>query len=209
MDPHQVFHIRATGRGGVTIIDEDLKKCIIEENKKDKWLLETLTKVKTLGPHSTKKRLQEWNDEEGLVLHREKIYVSQNEQLHQDIVKMNHDNLAAGHLGQRGTLAIVGQEFTWPGISNTVHQYIEECVTCQSTKNNTHPTMVPLQPIEILDRLFGTITMDFITDLPKPNRYDLLHMVTNRFTKTAVITLCLKSINLDGTAKILLENTWR
>lgn len=122
---------------------------------------------------------------------------------------MNHDNLAAGHLGQRGTLALVGQEFTWPGISNTVHQYVEGCMTYQSTKNDMHPTMVPLQLTEILDRPFGTITMDFITDLPKSNGYDSLYIVTNRFTKTIVITLCLKTIDLDGMAKILLENTWR
>ena len=44
-----------------------------------------------------KKGLQEWNDEEGLVLHRGKIYVPQNEQLHQEIIKLNHNNLAAGH----------------------------------------------------------------------------------------------------------------
>ena len=35
--------------------------------------------------------------------------------------------------------------------------------------------------MEILDRPFGTITMDFITNLPKSNRFDLLHMVTDRF----------------------------
>ena len=87
---------------------------------------------------------------------------------------MNHDNLAAGYLGQRGILASVGQEFTWPGISNIIHQYVEGCVTCQSTKNDIYPTMVPLQPIEILDRPFGTITMDFITNLPESNGYDLL-----------------------------------
>ena len=39
------------------MIDKDLKKCIIEENKKNEWLLETLTKVKTLGPHNMKKGL--------------------------------------------------------------------------------------------------------------------------------------------------------
>ena len=72
-----------------------------------------------------------------------------------------------------------------------------------------HPTMVPLQPTEIPDRPFGTITMDFITDLPESNGYDSLHVVTDRFTKTAVITPCLKAIDSDGMAKILLENTWR
>ena len=90
-----------------------------------------------------------------------------------------------------------------------VHQYVEGCVICQSTKNNTHPTMVPLQPMKILDRSFGTITMDFITNLPKSNGYDSLHVVTNRFTKTIVITPCLKTIDSDRIAKILLENTWR
>ena len=136
-----------------------------------------------------------------------KIYVPQNEQLRRDIIKLNYNNLAAGHLGQRGTLATVGQEFTWPRISNTVYQYVEGCTTCQSTKNDIHSMMVPLQPTEILDRPFGTITMDFITDLPESNGYDLLHVVTDKFTKTTVITTCLKTINLDGTAKILLENT--
>ena len=189
------------------MIDEDLKKCIIEKNKKDEWLLETLTKVKTLGPHSMKKGLQKWNNEEGLVLYREKIYVPQNEQLHWDIIKINHDNPAAGHPGQRGTLAVVGQEFTWPGISNTVHQYVEECTICQSTKNDIYPAMVLLQPMEILNRPFGTITMDFITDLSKSNRYDSLHVVTGRFTKTAVITPYLKYIDSDRIAKILLKNT--
>ena len=112
------------------MIDEDLKKRIIKENRKDKWLLETLTKIKTLGPCSMKNGLQEWNDKEGLVLHKGKIYIPQNEKLCQDIIKMNHDNLAIGYLGQRGMLASVGQEFTWPGISNTVHQYVKGCATC-------------------------------------------------------------------------------
>ena len=67
--------------------------------------------------------------------------------------------------------------------------------------------MVPLQPTEILDRPFRTITMDFITDLPESNGYDSLYVVTNKFTKTTVITPCLKTINSDGIAKILLENT--
>ena len=57
---------------------------------------------------------------------------------------MNHNNLSVGHPRQRGTLAIVGQEFTWPRILNTVHQYVEGCAICQSTKNNMYPTMVPL-----------------------------------------------------------------
>ena len=112
LNPHQIFHIRATRQGGVTMINEDLKKHIIKENKKDKWLLKTLTKVKTLGSCSIKKVLQKWNNKEGLVLHKGKIYVPQNEQLHQDIIKINHNNLAAPYLGQREILATVEQEFT-------------------------------------------------------------------------------------------------
>ena len=77
LNPHQVFHIRATRQGGITMIDKDLKKCIIKENKKDKWLLETLTKVKTLGPRSMKKGLQEWNDKEGLILYRKNLCFSE------------------------------------------------------------------------------------------------------------------------------------
>ena len=59
LNPHQVFHIRATKQGEVTMIDKDLKKCIIKESEKNKWLLETLTEIKILGPHRMKKGLQE------------------------------------------------------------------------------------------------------------------------------------------------------
>ena len=86
---------------------------------------------------------------------------------------------------------------------------MEGCAICQFTKNNTHPTIVPLQPTKIPDRSFETITMDSITDLPKSNGYDSLYVVTDRFTKTEVITPCLKTINSDRIAKILLKNTWR
>ena len=68
-----------------------------------------------------KKGLQEWNNEEGLVLYRGQIYVPQNKQLCQDIIKLNYDNLAAEQRGQRGTLATIEQEFPWPIISNIVH----------------------------------------------------------------------------------------
>ena len=81
------------------MIDKDLKKHIIKENKKDKWLLEILAKVKTLGSRNMKKGLQEWNNEEGLVLYRGQIYVPQNKQLCQDIIKLNYDNLAAEQRG--------------------------------------------------------------------------------------------------------------
>ena len=66
--------------------------------------------------------------------------------------------------------------------------------------------MVPLQPMKILDKLFGTITIDFITDLLESNEYDSLHIVIDRFTKTVVIIPYQKSINSDGIAKILFKN---
>ncbi|ETW82085.1 hypothetical protein HETIRDRAFT_45037, partial [Heterobasidion irregulare TC 32-1] len=53
---------------------------------------------------------------------------------------------------------------------------------------------------------FGIITIDFITNLSKLNRYDSLHIVIDRFIKTVVITLYKKTINLDRIAKILLKN---
>ena len=40
--------------------------------------------------------------------------------------------------------------------------------------------------------------MNFITDLPESNRYDSLHVVMDQFTKTVVITPCMKSIDSDS-----------
>ncbi len=92
-------------------------------------------------------------------------------------------------------------------MSTFVKSFVDGCATCQATKIKPR-TKVPLQPNLIPTRVWETITMDFITDLPVSLGYDALFVVVDRFSKATIISPCNKTITADETAKLYLENTW-
>ncbi len=77
------------------------------------------------------------------------------------------------------------------------------------TKPSNHPAHVPLVFNKIPERPFGTITTDFLTDLPECKGYNTIHYVVDRLIKGVVVFPCRKTIEADGTVDILLEGTFR
>ena len=58
--------------------------------------------------------------------------------------------------------------------------------------------------------LFSIVTMDFITNLPESNRYNVLYVVVDHdLTKTIVLIPCTKTIDAIGTAKLYHDNVYR
>jgi hypothetical protein len=63
--------------------------------------------------------------------------------------------------------------------------HIRECATCQQNKDeHTHPTGL-LQPLPIPEHKWESISMDFITGLPKVQGKDGIFVVVDRLTKFA------------------------
>lgn len=209
LDP-KFFRIRATRPGEVAAVgDVDLRRRIRECPNKDAEVRGALEVILRNGPRSLVKNLQEWNYEDGLVLFRGKVYVPDDLQLRRDIVKMHHDLLGPGHPGRFKTYELLSREFWWPGMSVFVRDYVDGCATCQMTKPRNHPAHVPLVPNEVPERPFGTITTDFITDLPECDGYNAIHCVVDRFTKTVIVSPCRKTIDADGTVDILVNGVYR
>ena len=72
-------------------------------------------------------------------------------------------------------------------------------------KVNTHPTVPPLTPLtpDKIATPFSTITMNFITELPEVNGYNMLFVVVDHdLTKGIVLMPCNKEIDALGTAKL-------
>lgn len=79
----------------------------------------------------------------------------------------------------------VRERFTWKGLKNDVLRYVKECTTCQQNKaEQTYPAGL-LQPLPILDQKWESISMDFITGLPKSQGKDCIFVVVDRLTKFA------------------------
>jgi hypothetical protein len=64
-------------------------------------------------------------------------------------------------------------------------RHINECVTCQQNKlEKTLPAGL-LHPLPILEKKWESISMDFITGLPKVQGKDCIYVVVDRLTKFA------------------------
>ncbi len=77
------------------------------------------------------------------------------------------------------------------------------------TKPSNHPSHVSLVPNKIPERLFGIITTNFITDLPKCEGYNVIHFIIDQLTKDVILSLYRKTINTDGTVDILLKGIFQ
>jgi len=148
------------------------------------------------------------NLEDGIILYRGQVYVPKNEALQRDIVKKYHNHVAIGHPGRWKTYELVSREFWWLGMSTFVKDYVDGCATCQATKIIPR-NQVPLQPNQVPADIWGIITMDFITNLPISQGYNLLFVVIDHLSKATIISPCTKTITAEETSKLYLENVWR
>jgi hypothetical protein len=131
-----MFRINAARRGHVVINGETSLLDRIRKNKGEVKVADAIGKIQDLGPVKLQKGLEEWNQENRLILHRGKIYVPKDKQLRNNIIQRYHDSLTAGHPGRHKTLELVTRNYWWPGITKSVNEYVSSCMTCLRNKKS-------------------------------------------------------------------------
>lgn len=208
--PPELFTVHSARTESVDSIgDQDLVRKLKDVTALNDQVALALDQIKKAGPRSLLKGLEDWNFEEGLIFRKGKIYVPQNSDLRREVVKTCHDPISIGHSGEIKTLELVQRNFWWPGMTVFIRDYVQGCAMCQTTKNITHPTRVPLQPNKVPSKPWHTITTDFITDLPESQGFDSINVVVDQFTKMVVFTPCNKTIDADDTADLLINNMYQ
>lgn len=71
--------------------------------------------------------------EHEIVFHRGRVYVP--EPLRTEIVFSHHDKFIGGHPGRRRTESLVTCDYSWPGMSRFIRNYVESCDTCPRIKD--------------------------------------------------------------------------
>ena len=98
-------------------------------------------------------------------------------------MKTYHDNPLSGHQGNFKKYKEIRERFTWKGLKREVQKYTNECLVCQKNKEeHTHPAGL-LQPLPIPNQKWESISMDFITSLPKIQGKDSIYVVVDHLTK--------------------------
>jgi hypothetical protein len=103
----EYFQVNATRRGQVLVQGEKtLLKEIRECTEREPEVMQALENLKK-APIQLRRGLEEWNMEDGLVMFRGLVYVPNNKEIRQKILKLFHDSPAAGHPGRAKTLELV------------------------------------------------------------------------------------------------------
>ena len=110
-----------------------------------------------------------------LVFHDNCLFVLSS--LRSEILYSRHNSVLAGHPGQSVTFDLVKHNYSWPGMQTFICQYILSCEQCSRVKNVTHKPYGLLQPFEIPNQPWQSISIDYIVKLPLSHGYDSIWVV--------------------------------
>jgi hypothetical protein len=94
-------------------------------------------------------------------------------------------------------------------MNKLLREYVKSCDTCVRSKAPKHRPFGLLQPLLIPSRPWGSITMDFITNLSTVRAKNSILVVVDRLTKMAHFTACSKSITAKETVQLILDGIVR
>jgi len=61
------------------------------------------------------------------MLKKRKVYVSRDEKLRAEVIRLHHDTPVGEHKGQWKMAELVTRNFWWPEVTREMKQYVEEC----------------------------------------------------------------------------------
>ena len=103
--------------------ESDIIKKIRKNNTREKEILQALEKKDRLA----------W--EEDKVAYMEgRIYVPNNKNLREEILKEHHDPADIGHPGQHRMLELIKRTYWWPGLKEDIKKYVQGYLKCQQNK---------------------------------------------------------------------------
>ncbi|CAJ2662808.1 unnamed protein product [Trifolium pratense] len=94
-----------------------------------------------------------------------------------------HSPPQGGHSGFLRTYRRIAANVYWPGMKNTVQNFVKECDTCQRHKYLAASPGGLLQPLPVPMNVWEDLSMDFITGLPKSKGYEAAMVIVDRLSK--------------------------
>lgn len=136
-------------------------------------------------------------DNELLIYENTRAYLPPS--LRKNAVQDCHDSRLASHPSAESTFQIVGRSYYWPKMLTDIKKYVKTCETCQMSKDKNHLPYGLLQPLPIPRDYWTSVSMDFITNLPKSRGYDSIMVAVCRLSK---MVRCISHRMTDGSREI-------
>jgi transposase InsO family protein len=86
-----------------------------------------------------------------------------------------------------------------------IEEYIRGCAVCQRTKTSTQPPSGMLKSLEVPSTPWSKISMNFVKQLPRLDKFDSILVVVNQLTKWAIFIPTITTLMSSGLAEVLLD----
>lgn len=110
LKPKHFCQIAVTAFATTLPLEKKIRKCA-EYKSEVADALATLCKK---SPHRLVSDLLKWEEDNGLLYYKGKLYIPNNKELRADVIRTCHDTPTAGHPGKHGTLELVSRHYWWP-----------------------------------------------------------------------------------------------
>jgi len=108
---------------GVDLLEE-VKKLKV----KDDEVVKAVEEMKWTGVKML--RGKEWKEVNSVMYKEGKVYISKDDKLRAEIIRLHHDIPVGGHGEQWRTVELVTRNFWWLGVIKEVKRYVEGCDAC-------------------------------------------------------------------------------
>lgn len=142
-------------------------------------------------------------DDEGKLCFRGRKWVPGSEPLRTGLIQHIHDSLTSGHPGREVTYSMVARQFFWPGMSDTIRRFCNNCHGCRGNQVWRQRKQGLLKPLPVPDRIWRDISVDFITDLPLSNGCTNIMVITDRLSRGVLLTP-MERIDTESSANVFL-----
>lgn len=130
--------------------------------------------------------------------------------LRQELLASLHDPPYVGHPGFAKMYELVKRAWWWPGMAEDIREYVKYCDSCQRVKASNKLPAGLLHPLQIPTRKWQSISMDFITGLPRSARgSDAIWVVVDRLSKCAHFVATTTRADSYDVAVLFRDKVWR
>ena len=170
-------------------------------------VIEGLKSIDKTAPKALTDGTALWEEDDGFVYYKGKLYVPNDRPLRKEIVKSCHDAITSGHPGKNGTIELVSRYYWWPRMAGFISAYVEGCDKCQRYRKDIHPK-AQIQPQEIPEGPWQIVGVDLVGPLPLSKGKDMILNIVDHYTKQIHLFPVTSQISADGVASIYFEQVF-
>ena len=170
-------------------------------------VIECLKSIDKTTPKALTDGTAMWEEDDGFIYYKGKLYVPNDRSLRKDTVKSCHDSIIARHPGKNGAIELVSHYYWWPCMAGFISAYVEGCDKCQRYRKDIHPK-AQIQPQEILEGPWQLVDVDLIGPLPLSKGKDMILNIVDHYTKQIHLFPVTSQITADSVASIYFEQVF-